>query len=48
MVDKFSSVQAFVFTDTNQSENRIILADFVITPPSRRTTGLIEDMQIVF
>ncbi len=25
-----------------------MLADFVITPPGRRTSGLFEDMQIVF
>ena len=44
MVDKFSSVQAYVFNDGGQQENRIVLADFVITPPSSMTSGLIEDM----
>ena len=48
-----SRVQDYVYSNvldkftSGIDEKKIILADFVITPPNRRTTGLLEDMQII-
>ena len=45
---KLSSVKAvFLEHSKTNDHNKIVLADFVITPPNRKTTGLLEDLQIV-